>query len=296
MRVILYQTPEHPRGNTKSLLLRGSRRRRSPPMQILQRRHIRTVTSHRPHPSRRRTSRRKSSNARNVVTNRRPPNRLLVVKRFSPQRRVNHQIHLSRLDQIHNVRPPLIHLIHRLHFNPRASKSRRRPPSSHHLQSRRQQILHHKRHMSLVMIVHAQKHSPRLRQPLPRRQLRLCERQPESRRNPHHLARRTHLRPQNRIHAAKLVKRKHRRFHRIKIPHRQFLNPVRLRIRQMQIAQFSPSHQTRRHFRQGYARRLTHIRNRSRSPRIHFQHINRVALNRILHVHQPHHFQRSRQP
>src|SRR5271163_4070079 len=166
-------------------------------MQVLQSRHIRTMTSHRPHPSRRRASRRKSSNTRNVVTNRRPPNRLLVVKRFSSQRSINHQIHFRRLDQIHNIRPPLIHLVHRFHFDPRASQSRRRPPRSHHLQSRRQQILHHERHVPLVMIVHAQKHSPHLRQPLPRRQLRLRKCQSKSRRYPHHLAGRTHLRPQN---------------------------------------------------------------------------------------------------
>src|SRR5271163_687590 len=116
-------------------------------MQILQSRHVRTMSSHRPHPPRRRTSRRKSSYARNVVANRRPPDRFLVVKRFPPQRSINHQIHFRRLDQIHNVRPPLIHLVHRFHFDPRASQSRRRSARSHHLQSRREQILHHKRHV-----------------------------------------------------------------------------------------------------------------------------------------------------
>src|SRR5208283_2998775 len=118
---------------TRPLFLGRRRSRRSPPMQILQGRDIRTVTSHCSHPPCRRTRRRKSSDARNIVANRRTPNRFLVVERFAPQRRVNHQIHLGRLDQIHNVRPPLIHLVHRLHFDPRASQSGRRPARSHHL-------------------------------------------------------------------------------------------------------------------------------------------------------------------
>ena len=218
---------------------------------------------HRSNPARRRARSRQRRNARNVVTHRRSPDRFLVVKRFPPQRRINDQIHLRGFNQVHNIRPPFIHLVHRLHFNPRARQRRRRPARRHHLQSRRQQILHHKRHMPLVVIIHAQEHRPLLRQPLPRRQLRLRKRQPERRRNSHHLARRPHLRPQNRIHAAKLVERKHRRFHRIKIPHRQFHHSIDFRVRQIQIAQFPPGHQPRRYFRQRHAGRLAHIRNRS---------------------------------
>ena len=170
-------------------------------MQILQRRHIHRMPRHRPHPPRSRASSRKRGNARNVVTHRRPANRFLVVKRFAPERRINDQIHLGRLDQIHNIRPPFIHLVNRLHFDPRASQSRRSPARSDNFQTRRQQILHHKCHMPLVVIVHAKKHRPALRQALPRGKLRLRKSQTESGRNSHHFARRAHLRPQNRIHA-----------------------------------------------------------------------------------------------
>src|ERR1700722_2186427 len=212
-----------PAARLPSAPLRPLRRRiRLPRVQILQRRHFHFMSCHRANPARRRARRRQRRNARNVVTHRRAPDRFLVVKRFAAQRRINHHIQLRGFDQVHNIRPPFIHFVDRFHFNPRAGQRRGRPARRHHFQSRRQQILHHKRHMPLVVIVHAQEHRPLLRQPLPRRQLRLRKRQPERRRNSHHLARRPHLRPQNRIHAAELVERKHRRLHRVKIPHRQF--------------------------------------------------------------------------
>ena len=45
-------------------------------------------------------------------------------------------------------------------------------------------------------------------------------------------------------------------------------------------------HQSRRHLGQRNAGGLAHVGNRARGARIDFQHVNRVALNGVLHVHQ----------
>jgi len=88
--------------------------------------------------------------------------------------------------------------------------------------------------------------------------------------NAHHFARRTHLRPKNRIHAAKLVEWKHRRLHRIKIMHRNLRHATMTHQRQINLSSFLPAISPGCNFGQRHSRGFADERYSARSSRIHF--------------------------
>jgi hypothetical protein len=61
------------------------------------------------------------------------------------------------------------------------------------------------------------------------------------------------------------------------------------------FTQLLAKHQLHRQFGQRHACRLADIRDRSRRPRIHFQHVDLAIFDRVLHIHQADHVEAARQ-
>ena len=123
--------------------------------------------------------RRKRRYAGNVIANRGASNGFFVVERFTAQRRVEHQIDLARLDQVDDVRPPLVHLKYLIARHPGSVERGSSPARGHQLETERYEFLPKRCDMPLVTIVDADEHGARLRQFLSRGELRLGERQPK---------------------------------------------------------------------------------------------------------------------
>src|SRR5580692_7938988 len=231
-------------------------------------------------------------NAWNVITNRRATNRFFVVERFAAERRVDDQVDLAGFDEVNDVGPALVYFEDGFCWNPCSFECRGGTAGSEQPEAKLVKLFSERAKVSLVAIVDAEKNRAFARQPLSRSELRFREGQTIGSGNTHHFARRSHLGTQNGVHAAEFVEWKNRRFHGIEFVNGNLGDAAVVHERQIHIGQFLARHQPRGNFRQRNARRFADIGDRARRSRIHFENVNRVALDGILHVHEADNFQR----
>ena len=75
-----------------------------------------------------------------------------------------------------------------------------------------------------------------------------------------------------------------------------FGDAIVMNERKIHVGEFLSGHQTGGDFRQRNSSSFADVGNGARRPRIHFQNVHRVTLDRVLHVHQADDFQRHGKP
>src|SRR5260370_18967360 len=118
----------------------------------------------------------KRRDARYVVANRRAADGFFVVERFTAQGRVDHQIDLARLHEIHNVGPAFVDFEYRFGFDAGRFQRSRGSPSGKQAKTQRRQLFSKSCQMLLVTVVYAKEHLTLARQALSLRKLRFRKR------------------------------------------------------------------------------------------------------------------------
>src|ERR1035438_5036490 len=140
----------------------------------------------------------------NASQHRGTANSLLVEKSVLSARRVHNQLDAVALDQINNVRTAFLDLEHPFHYQPRSLKRIGSALSGDDLEAEVYIPARQFNCSRLVIVVDGEKDRTLRRKHMPGRKLGLRKRLAESGRHAHHLARRLHLRAQNRIDTGKL--------------------------------------------------------------------------------------------
>ena len=118
----------------------------------------------------------------------------------------------------------------------------------------------------------------------------------------HHFARGFHFWPEHRVDARKLVPREYGRLH-VEVATRIEIGAAIDELRQ-EFSQLATGHQSRSNLRHRHASRLGNERHGARGSRIHFEHVDLVAIpvrstissrDGELNIHQPNHLQSARQ-
>src|SRR5260370_38651635 len=106
----------------------------------------------------------KRGDARYVVANRREADGFFVVERFTAQGRVDHQIDLARLHEIHNVGPAFVDFEYRFGFDPGRFQRSRGSPSGKQAKTQRRQLFSKSCKMLLVTAVYVKENGALARQ------------------------------------------------------------------------------------------------------------------------------------
>ena len=153
----------------------------------------------------------------------------------------------------------------------------------HDVESHRCQLTRQIGHRRLVVVAHGDENRAALRQVDPGAKLRLGEGAGEIAVQPHHLAGRFHLRAKHHIDAGEPREREHR-----------FLDRdmgADAAAIEIEGGKFLPGHDSGGDLGDGNAGGLGDKRHRATGPGVHLQHVNIIAFDRELHIHQAHNVQ-----
>src|SRR5690554_2077095 len=199
---------------------------------------------------------------------------------------IDYQPDLVVLDHIDDMRATFGDLVHTAHRQTSRLDDLGGTGGGHHFETEFGQVTGHVGDEGLVVLTHADEHGTRGRQHLAGAQLRLGKSLGETVANAHHLAGGLHFRPKDGIHTRELGEREDRFLYREERRNHLF--------GEAQLLQRLASHHPRSDLRQGAANALGDEGHGTRSPRIHFDYVDGVALQRQLHVHQTDHTQLQR--
>src|SRR6266481_604794 len=118
----------------------------------------------------------KRSDARNVVTNCRAADRFLVVERFAPEGRVDHQVDFACFHQVHNVWPAFVYFENWFGFDAGGFQRSRGSASGQQSKTEGRELFSECPQMFLVTVVDTEEHRPLARKALPRGKLGLRKR------------------------------------------------------------------------------------------------------------------------
>ncbi len=195
---------------------------------------------------------------------------------------VHHQLHLASGDQLDRVDACTgTHFGNHVgHLDARLFQCRSGSRCGDHLEAECHEALCHVDPGRLVPVGEGEEDRARGRQPAPRCDLALGERQPERRIDAHHLARRPHLRPEDGVHPREPVEGQDG------LLHRDVLRRRRLRQQPLgpELGQCGTHHHPGCHHRHRHPRGLRHERHRPAGPRVRLQHVDLFVLDGELHV------------
>src|SRR5262245_22711581 len=212
----------------------------------------------------------------------------LVVERRAAQRRVDYQVDLVALDQVYDVRSPLVDFEDPLGGHAGFVQKTGRAPSRDDLEPEVAQPPGHTHGVLLVVVVDADEGRAFERQTGVGAHLRLGEGHAETLGHSHHLAGRTHLGPEHGVYAGEFDEREDRLLDE-EVVHGQLVGQVEIRER-------PPGHHARRNLGQRRPGGLRDEGHGARGARIDFEHVDDVVLDGELNVHQPAHFQSLGEP
>src|SRR5271155_768821 len=229
---------------------------------------------------------RQRGDAGNVVAHGGAANGFFVVEGFAAERRVDDQIHLAGLDQVHDIRAALVHFVHRFKLDPRASECCAGASRGDDSQAGGSEVLGDGGDMALVVVVDAHEDNSRERQALACGELRLGKGEAECGGNAHYFASRAHLGTEDGIHAAEFIERERGRFHGVELADGEFLHATHVHNRKMQVFELAAGHQARGDLGQRDAGGFADVGNGAGGAWIHFKDEDLVVLDGVLHVHQ----------
>jgi hypothetical protein len=220
-------------------------------------------------------------NVRDVVDERGPADVVRIGFRLGAQGRVDDEGDLSVLDEVGDVRPPLVDLEDRFRRDVVPAQEICGAPGGRYAETALMEHPGRTEHPGLVLVADAEEHFPLSWKHHPRCDLRLGERPPELGVDPHHFAGRFHLGAENRVDVRELDEGKD-----------GLLDADVLRydgVRQSELGQLPADHDLGGQFRQRDPDRLAYEGDGSGGAGVDFQDENLPLLDGELHVHQPHH-------
>src|SRR5690606_960367 len=199
---------------------------------------------------------------------------------------IHHEADLDVVDHADDMRPPFGHVVHAADRQTGRLHALGRTCGGYDLEAQLDQLASHVRRGRLGILTHADAHSAPGRPHFAGAQLGFGEGFGEAVAHTHHLTGGLHFRPENGVDTRELGEGEYRFLH-CEEGRNHFLGKAQLLER---LAGHDPSG----NLRQGAADALGDEGHGTRSTRVHFNHIDGVALQRQLHVHQTDHAQLQR--